>query len=116
MDTYTHSVESLASLLRDGHTDGIICDIGMPVMHRSVRYNCRVFCLDGKILLIRPKVRMEAGDARGGGWGSHTSVGVGVPSQRRTVSRTALVHSLAPVGACALLRHHLCHGEMYRLC
>ena len=25
-------------------------------MHRSVRYNCRVLALDGKILLIRPKI------------------------------------------------------------
>jgi len=24
-------------------------------MHQNVRYNCRVFCLDRKIILIRPK-------------------------------------------------------------
>lgn len=30
----------------------------MPVLHRSVRYNCRVMCLDGRILLIRPKLFM----------------------------------------------------------
>ena len=28
----------------------------MPVLHRNVRYNCRVFCLDRKIVLVRPKV------------------------------------------------------------
>ena len=36
-------------------TDGILCDIGCPVLHNGARYNCRVFCLDRKILLIRPK-------------------------------------------------------------
>eukprot|EP00884_Botryococcus_braunii_P002474 jgi/Botrbrau1/12227/Bobra.0197s0020.1 len=30
----------------------------MPVMHRGVRYNCRVFLLNGKVLLIRPKMAL----------------------------------------------------------
>uniref|UniRef100_A0A7S4T6Z9 Glutamine-dependent NAD(+) synthetase n=1 Tax=Alexandrium monilatum TaxID=311494 RepID=A0A7S4T6Z9_9DINO len=54
-DTFLHAWESLAELLKSGVTDGILCDIGMPVMHRNVSYNCRVVCLDGKILGIRPK-------------------------------------------------------------
>ena len=37
-------------------TNDILCDIGMPVMHKNVRYNCRIFVLNGKILLIRPKL------------------------------------------------------------
>ena len=32
--------------------------MGMPVTHRSVHYNCRVLALDGKILLIRPKLSL----------------------------------------------------------
>ena len=56
LDTLRHSWESLACILKGGHTDGILCDIGMPVMHKNVRYNCRVFVLDGEILLIRPKM------------------------------------------------------------
>lgn len=28
----------------------------MPVIHHGVRYNCRVFCLNGRIILIRPKI------------------------------------------------------------
>jgi NAD+ synthase (glutamine-hydrolysing) len=51
-----HSWECLAELIRGGHTDGIVCDIGMPVIHRGVRYNCRVFVLDRRVLLIRPKL------------------------------------------------------------
>ena len=39
-------------------TDDILCDIGMPVQHLGVRYNCRVFCLNRKILAIRPKLHL----------------------------------------------------------
>ena len=45
-------------LLQSDLTNGILCDIGMPVVHRSVRYNCRVFLLNQKIVLIRPKICM----------------------------------------------------------
>ena len=33
--------ECAAELMRGGHTDGIVVDVGMPVIHRGVRYNCR---------------------------------------------------------------------------
>uniref|UniRef100_A0A061S1R4 Glutamine-dependent NAD(+) synthetase n=2 Tax=Tetraselmis sp. GSL018 TaxID=582737 RepID=A0A061S1R4_9CHLO len=55
-DTVEHSWECLQKILEGGYTSGIVCDIGMPVVHAGVRYNCRVFCLDGRILLIRPKM------------------------------------------------------------
>ncbi|EFJ22527.1 hypothetical protein SELMODRAFT_267968 [Selaginella moellendorffii] len=54
-DTSAHAWECLAEILSSDLTYGIVCDIGMPVVSDGVRYNCRVFCLDGKILLIRPK-------------------------------------------------------------
>ena len=57
-DTVEHSWECIAELLRGGHTEGIVCDVGMPIMHRGVRYNCRVFLLNGHVLLIRPKVAL----------------------------------------------------------
>ncbi|CAP72883.1 uncharacterized protein PODANS_2_3150 [Podospora anserina S mat+] len=56
LDVYTHSLEMLSILLQDESTHGILLDIGMPILHRNLRYNCRVICLDGKILLIRPKM------------------------------------------------------------
>ena len=56
LDTLRHSWESLACILKGGHTNGILCDIGMPVMHKNVRYNCRIFVLNGELLLIRPKM------------------------------------------------------------
>jgi NAD+ synthase (glutamine-hydrolysing) len=55
-DTCLHSWECLAELLKGDLTKDILCDIGVPVMHKNVRYNCRVFALNGKILLIRPKL------------------------------------------------------------
>mmetsp|Transcript_63361 Transcript_63361/g.182354 ORF Transcript_63361/g.182354 Transcript_63361/m.182354 type:complete len:747 (+) Transcript_63361:88-2328(+) len=54
-DTFIHSWDSLGEVLKSGVTNGILCDIGMPVMHRNVPYNCRVICLNGRILGIRPK-------------------------------------------------------------
>lgn len=56
VDTIEHSWECLTDLLSGDFTDGIVCDVGMPVLHAGVRYNCRVFVLNRKILLIRPKL------------------------------------------------------------
>lgn len=58
MDTLYHCWESLGTILTSNLTDGILCDIGMPVLHKNVRYNCRVFCLNRKIIAIRPKICM----------------------------------------------------------
>lgn len=55
MDTFTHTWEAIASLVSEGDTDDILVDIGAPIMHRDVAYNCRVLLLNRQILLIRPK-------------------------------------------------------------
>lgn len=55
-DTEVHSWECIAALLRDGYSEDIVVDLGTPVTHRGVRYNCRVFLLNNKVLLIRPKL------------------------------------------------------------
>uniref|UniRef100_A0A8C6QA80 Glutamine-dependent NAD(+) synthetase n=1 Tax=Nannospalax galili TaxID=1026970 RepID=A0A8C6QA80_NANGA len=57
-DTLLHSIQVLAALLDSPITENIICDVGMPVMHRNVRYNCRVIFLNWRILLIRPKMAL----------------------------------------------------------
>ncbi|XP_029812640.1 glutamine-dependent NAD(+) synthetase isoform X3 [Suricata suricatta] len=57
-DTLLHSLQVLAALLESPVTQDIICDVGMPVMHHSVRYNCRVIFLNRRILLIRPKMAL----------------------------------------------------------
>lgn len=55
-DTEMHSWECVAALVREGYSDGIVIDLGAPVTHTGVRYNCRIFLLNGKVLLIRPKL------------------------------------------------------------
>eukprot|EP00756_Hemistasia_phaeocysticola_P006328 Hpha_TRINITY_DN13778_c0_g1::TRINITY_DN13778_c0_g1_i1::g.142269::m.142269/K01950/E6.3.5.1, NADSYN1, QNS1, nadE; NAD+ synthase (glutamine-hydrolysing) len=56
-DTTTHSWEVLCEILADPElTNGILVDIGAPVIHRNVRYNCRVYILNRKVVLIRPKI------------------------------------------------------------
>lgn len=57
-DTVLHSWEVLCQLLTSKETRGILCDVGMPILHRSTLYNCRVLFLDGKIVMIRPKMWM----------------------------------------------------------
>ncbi|KAF4082927.1 hypothetical protein AMELA_G00134030 [Ameiurus melas] len=55
-DTLLHCFQVLKTLLESPETQDIICDVGMPVMHHNVRYNCRVLFLNKRILLIRPKM------------------------------------------------------------
>ncbi|KAI9488637.1 hypothetical protein BDB00DRAFT_877212 [Zychaea mexicana] len=55
-DTYLHSWEVLAEILKSEEAKDVILDIGMPVMHKTVKYNCRVIVCNGKIVLIRPKI------------------------------------------------------------
>ncbi|CAG5125956.1 unnamed protein product, partial [Candidula unifasciata] len=57
-DTFLHSWEVLARIIANPDCQDILCDVGMPVMHKNVTYNCRVFFLNKKILLIRPKIML----------------------------------------------------------
>ena len=58
-DTFLHCWESLEELFEEGATDGdMICDFGMPILFAGVRYNCRVLCVNRKILMIRPKTAL----------------------------------------------------------
>jgi NAD+ synthase (glutamine-hydrolysing) len=56
-DTQLHSWEVLVELLQSPVTRNILFDVGMPVTHKNVVYNSRVVVLNGKILLIRPKLK-----------------------------------------------------------
>ena len=61
VDTVTHALEMLGLLLKSGATDDLLVDVGLPMVHRDVRYNCRALCLNGRVLCIRPKQAL-AGD------------------------------------------------------
>ena len=78
-DTILHCWQSIASLLSGDLTDGILCDIGMPMIHKNVRYNCRIFILDRKILHIRPKMCMaDDGNYRETRWFTEWNAGRGL--------------------------------------
>ncbi|CAG8460443.1 9537_t:CDS:10 [Cetraspora pellucida] len=55
-DTYLHSWEMLGKILEFEEARDMLLDIGMPVSHKNVKYNCRVIIHNCKILLIRPKM------------------------------------------------------------
>ncbi|KAJ1882829.1 glutamine-dependent NAD(+) synthetase [Coemansia sp. RSA 1722] len=55
-DTMHHSWQVLCDLLQDSQLHDILIDTGMPILHRNVRYNCRVIVFNGRIALIRPKM------------------------------------------------------------
>lgn len=55
-DTVTHAWECLKDLLSGDWTENILCSIGMPIIHESVRYNCQILCYNRRIVMIRPKI------------------------------------------------------------
>lgn len=46
-DTMTHSWEAVAELLQHPSCTDIMVDVGIPVMHKNVTYNCRLIFLNG---------------------------------------------------------------------
>ncbi|KAJ5038295.1 uncharacterized protein L3040_007161 [Drepanopeziza brunnea f. sp. 'multigermtubi'] len=57
-DTILHSWEALAQLMQHPECQDILIDVGMPVKHKSVRYNCRIIIYNKQIQLIRPKLAL----------------------------------------------------------
>ncbi|ABN64804.2 glutamine-dependent NAD(+) synthetase [Scheffersomyces stipitis CBS 6054] len=55
-DLYDHSWETYGQILADPATHDILLDIGIPIIHKSIKYNCRIISYNGQILLIRPKL------------------------------------------------------------
>lgn len=60
-DTVIHSWQVIYDILESKITDGILCDVGMPIMHKNVLYNCRILLLNSKVLGIRPKLNLADG-------------------------------------------------------
>lgn len=55
-DTFLHSWEVLLEVMTSHLSQNMLIDVGMPIMHQNVSYNCRVVFYNKKILLIRPKM------------------------------------------------------------
>lgn len=69
MDMYDHCWDQLQIILEDETCNDILLDIGMPILHRGRRFNCRVICLSSKIILIRPKLWLaDDGNYRESRW------------------------------------------------
>lgn len=107
-DTLLHSWQVIASILADERlSQNFLIDIGAPVLHRSVLYNCRVLILNREILLIRPKcVLADDGNYRESRWFRAWSFNT--PVRRFTIPPIARNASLSGArdcafGACVLL-------------
>lgn len=106
-DTEAHAWESLAALLSSGCTDGLVVDVGLPVTHRGVRFNCRAFLLNRRVLLLRAKlVLADCGNYREGRWFTAWPGGRGMESFRLPPCVAAVAGQLtAPLGHAALAFH-----------
>ena len=60
LDTVMHSWEVVTEILQDETLYGVLIDIGLPVIHRGVLFNCRCIILDGDIKLLRPKMTLAS--------------------------------------------------------
>ena len=57
-DVVLFSWESFAQIIQDPICESMLIDVGMPIRHASVLYNCRVLFYNKKIMLIRPKLSL----------------------------------------------------------
>lgn len=57
-DTFLHSWEVMLEIMMSPHSQNMLIDVGMPVLHFNVAYNCRVVFYNKKVILIRPKMMM----------------------------------------------------------
>lgn len=55
-DLYSQLWQMYAEILANPDNDDIILDIGMPIIHKSIKYNCRILSYNRKIIFIRPKL------------------------------------------------------------
>lgn len=58
IDLYSHCWETVGDIIKGGYTENIVVDLGMPVLHRTLAYNCKVIIFRNKIMLIRPKFHL----------------------------------------------------------
>ena len=58
LDLTDHSWESLSEIISHEDCQDILLDLGAPIRHRNVLYNCRILCHNKQILLIRPKLSL----------------------------------------------------------
>lgn len=58
IDLFNHCWDTVAQILDQGLSNGLVIDLGMPVLHRCIAYNTKIIIYNGKIVLIRPKMHL----------------------------------------------------------
>ncbi|KAK3854148.1 hypothetical protein Pcinc_039353 [Petrolisthes cinctipes] len=58
IDTLQQAWKVVASLLQHPACSDIMVDVGLPVMHKNIIYNCRLVFCNRKVLLVRPKMML----------------------------------------------------------
>lgn len=58
IDIFHHCWDTVAEIIKSGLTEGMVVDIGMPVLHKCVAYNCKVVIYNNKVVLVRPKMHL----------------------------------------------------------
>nr|CAD7454129.1 unnamed protein product [Timema tahoe] len=115
-DTLLHCWEVLLEILISPICKDMLVDVGMPVMHKNVTYNCRVVFLNRKLLLIRPKLRLcDDGNYRETRW-------MTAWTKERTIEEyylprmisTYTGQSLVPFGDAVIATKDTCIG--YEIC
>ena len=68
-ETHELSFNVIIKLLKDTNLYNILIVIGCPIIHNDVRYNTNFYILNGKIVLIRPKILLaDDGNYREARW------------------------------------------------
>uniref|UniRef100_A0A182JFP2 Glutamine-dependent NAD(+) synthetase n=1 Tax=Anopheles atroparvus TaxID=41427 RepID=A0A182JFP2_ANOAO len=115
-DTYLHCWEVLLELMRAPAAQNMLIDVGMPVQHRNVAYNCRVAFYNASIVLVRPKMIMcDDGNYRETRWFSPWT------KERQTEElqlprfvALALAQETVPIGDAVIATRDTCLG--YEIC
>ncbi|XP_058064465.1 glutamine-dependent NAD(+) synthetase [Anopheles bellator] len=116
LDTFRHCWDALQQIVESTTDFDMLIDVGMPVHHRNVAYNCRIAFYRGRILLIRPKqILCDDGNYRESRWFSPWTKERQVEDFRlpRSVA-VALRQDTVPIGDGVIVTHDTCLG--YEIC
>lgn len=60
-DTIFHSWDVIKDIITSGITNGIVVDVGCPILHKAALYNGRVILYNSKVVAIRVKIILADG-------------------------------------------------------
>ncbi len=52
----------IRDILQSKITEGIVVEVGGPVLHKAALYNARIILFNNKVVAIRPKMILADGD------------------------------------------------------